>query len=280
MTTADYPPVPDAGVDPEAEAGEATDGSTAGVPAHTGSTLTRQLGAGVAILLGLTLLFGLVISPPEVNQRDAVRLMYLHLPSIAVTYLAFFITLVSSIAYLRTTSTFWDLLAGSAGEIGVLFCGFVLLSGALWGKPTWGVYWEWDPRLTSTAVLFVMYLGYLAVRRLELPPDVRSRRAAILGIISFLNVFIVHYSVRWWRGLHQGRSLGIETKIEGTMLFTLFLSIVAFLALFAWLLIHRFRVAWLSHQVEQIGLARALAERRAEGTGTSSGTSATMGGSS
>ena len=234
------------------------------VPATTGSLVTRRLGLASIVLLAATLAFGLVISPPELSQRDAARLLYLHLPTIAVMYAAFAITLVGSIVYLRNGSVFWDLLAGASAEIGVLFCGFVLATGAIWGKPTWGVYWQWDPRLTSTTVLFVMYLGYLAVRRLELPPDVRSRRAAILGIVSFLNVFIVHYSVRWWRGLHQGQTLGVDTQLDGLMLFTLFLATVAFLVLFAWLLIHRFRVAWLAREVDRQGLARALAERRAE----------------
>jgi heme exporter protein C len=112
--------------------------------------------------------------------------------------------------------------------------------------------------------MFVMYVGYLAVRRLELPSDVRSRRAAVLGIVSFLNVIVVHYSVQWWRGLHQGQSVGIDTQIDGMILFSLFLGMVAFLAIFAWLLTHRFRLGWLSHQVDELGLARALAERRAE----------------
>jgi heme exporter protein C len=233
-------------------------------PAHTGSAATRRLGLLAAALMLAALVFALVISPEEEAQKDAVRLMYIHLPSIALMYLAFLTTLVGSIIHLRKGSVFWDLLAGAAGEIGVLFCGFVLVSGSLWGKPTWGVYWQWDPRLTSTTVLFVMYVGYLAVRRLELPPDVRSRRAAVLGIVSFANVFIVHYSVQWWRGLHQGQTLGVDTKIDGMLLFTLALSAAAFLVLFAWLLLHRFRVAWLHHQFEQVGLARALAERRAE----------------
>jgi len=233
-------------------------------PAHTGSMATRRLGVAALVGLTATLLFGLVITGPEETQRDAARLLYIHLPTIAVTYLAFFLTLVGSVIYLRRGSAFWDLVAGASGEIGVLFCGFVLASGALWGKPTWGVYWQWDPRLTSTAVLFVMYIGYLAVRRLELPPDVRSRRAAILGIVSFLNVFIVHYSVQWWRGLHQGQTIGLDTKIEGMMLFTLFLALASFLVLYAWLLIHRFRVAWLAREHDDLGLARALAERRAE----------------
>lgn len=235
------------------------------IPAHTGSVATRRLGIASIVLIAAMLLFGLVLSPPEVNQRDAVRLFYIHLPSIAVTYLAFFTTMVGSVIYLRKGSVYWDLLAGAAAEIGVLFCSFLLVTGSLWGRPTWGTYWVWDPRLTSTTVLFVMYLGYLAVRRLELPPEVRSRRAAVLGIVSFVNVFIVHYSVQWWRGIHQGGTLGAtRTQMGGLMLFSFFLGMVAFLTLFAWLLIHRFRVAWLAREVEQIGLAQALAERRAE----------------
>ena len=89
--------------------------------------------------------------------------------------------MVGSIIYLRNGSRFWDLLAGAAAEIGVVFAVFLIISGALWGKPTWGVYWQWEPRLTSTTVMFLMYLGYLALRRLDMPPEVRARRAAILG---------------------------------------------------------------------------------------------------
>jgi heme exporter protein C len=233
-------------------------------PPHTGSVLTRRLGLAALVLTALTLLFGLYLSKPEISQKDAVRLFYIHLPSVAVTYLAFVVTAVGSALYLHKGSVYWDLVAGAAAEIGVLFCSFVLVTGSLWGKPTWGVYWQWDPRLTSTTVLFVMYLGYLAVRRLELPPEVRSRRAAVLGIVSFANVFIVHYSVQWWRGLHQGQTLGIDTKMDGMMLFSFFLGLLAFLSIGAWLLIHRFRVAWLAREVEQVGLAQALAERRAE----------------
>ncbi|MFV0258417.1 MAG: cytochrome c biogenesis protein CcsA [Acidimicrobiales bacterium] len=235
-------------------------------PASTGSRRTRILGAASLVGVAVSLVFALVLSPPELNQREAVRLMYVHLPSIAIMYLSFAITLVGSIIYLRKASVFWDLLAGAAAEIGVLFCAFTLITGALWGKPTWGVYWQWDPRLTSTTILFVMYVGYLAVRRLDLPAAVRSRRAAVLGIVSFVNVFIVHYSVQWFRSLHQGATIGVDTKLDGLMLFTLFLSLVTGLMVFAWLLLHRFRLAWLQRQVEELGLARALAERRAETT--------------
>ena len=234
------------------------------IPAHTGSKATRRLGVAAIALLAALLVFGLYISGPDTNQLDAARLMYLHLPTIGVTYLAFFITLVGSVIYLRKGSLFWDLLAGASAELGVLFCAFLLITGSLWGKPTWGVYWVWEARLTSTTVMFVMYIGYLAVRRLELPTEIRSRRAAVLGIVSFLNVIVVHYSVQWWRGVHQGQTLGLDSKIEGMMLFSLFVGFVAFLVTFAWLLMHRFRVAWLSRQIDELGLVKALAERRAE----------------
>lgn len=232
----------------------------------TGSKVTKVLGVAALVAIGLQLLFGLYYSGPEVVQGEAVRLFYVHVPSVLTAYLGFGITLVASIIYLRKGSQFWDLVAGSAAEIAVLFCAFTLFTGAVWGKPTWGVYWQWDPRLTSTTVMFVMYLGYLAVRRLDLEPRVRSRRAAVLGIVSFLNVIIVHYSVDWWRGLHQQATFGVDTKLDGLMLFSFFLGLVAFTIVFAWLLIHRFRVSWLEHQLRLARLDDALVERRAEGT--------------
>ena len=236
-------------------------------PVGTGSPRSRRLGFLALLALAILLVFGLIISPPDVNQRDAVRLFYIHVPSILVAYGGFFLTMVASIMYLKNNTVFWDLLAGAAGEIGVLFCAFGLFTGAMWGKPTWGVYWQWDPRLTSTTVMFVMYIGYLAVRRLELPPEVRRRRAAVLGIVSILNVIIVHYSVSWWRGLHQGQTLG-DDQIEGaTILFSFFAGLVAFFLIAGWLLVHRFRVLWLEYEIDQQGLEVALTERRAEGEG-------------
>ncbi len=239
----------------------------------TSSKATYVVGWAAIVALALALLFALVLSPPEVNMGDSVRLLYLHLPTIAVSYLAYGITFLGSVIYLRNRSTFWDLLAGAAAEIGVLFTAFVLVTGAIWGKPTWGTYWEWDPRLTATTVMFIMYLGYLAIRRMEMAQEVRSRRAAVVGIIAIANLIIVRYSVQWWRGLHQGQTLGVDTQLDGLMLFSLFLGVVAFIALGAWLLIHRFRVAWLERQVEDMRLARALSERRGEAGG-----GATLGG--
>lgn len=237
------------------------------VPAHTGSRGSRALGAICLVLIAALLIFALWVTPPEVSQRDAVRLFYIHVPSAIVSfYIAFTITLIGSILYLAKQSVFWDLMAGASAEIGVVFLGFTLVTGMLWGRPTWGTYWQWDPRLTSTAVSFVLYLGYLAVRRLDMDPALRSRRAAILGIVSFANLIIVRYSVSWWRSLHQGTTLDpVDTQMDGVMLFTFFLGTITMILVFFWLLIHRFRVAWLEHQLAEVGLEAAIQERRSEG---------------
>lgn len=243
--------------------------NTPNATSPTGSNLTRVLGSLSLAFLAIFLLFGLVLSPPEVSQREAVRLFYIHVPSAVIAlYFAFGLTAVGSIMYLRKRSTFWDLLAWSAAEIGVLFCAFTLVTGMLWGRPTWGVFWKWDPRLTSTAISFVLFIGYLAVRQLDLSPEARASRAAVLGIIGFLNTIVVRFSVSWWQSLHQGTTLNpVDTQMDGLHLLSFFLGFVTLTLVFFWLLVHRFRVAWLTHQVGEAGLDRALAERRAEATG-------------
>ncbi len=232
----------------------------------TSSKATRMLGVLSAVGVAALLLFGLILSPPDVAQADSVRLFYIHVPSAIVgLYLAFGVTCLGSIIHLRNGSVFWDLLAGAAAEIGVVFAGFTLVTGMLWGRPTWGVYWQWDPRLTSTSLSFLLFLGYLAVRRLDLDPAVRSKRAAILGIIGFLNLIIVRQSVQWWRSLHQGSTLNpVDAQIDGLMLFSFFLGLIALTSVFFWLLLHRFRVAWMEHQIEAASVTTALAARRSE----------------
>ncbi len=233
----------------------------------TGSGATRVIGIIALLSTAAMLAFGLLISPPDVVQGDSVRLFYVHVPVATVAlYLAFTITLVGSIIYLFNGSTFWDLLAGASAEVGVVFLGLTLITGMIWGRPTWGSYWEWDPRLTSTAVSFVLYLGYLAVRNLDMDPAARSRRAAVLGIVGSANTIIVKFSVTWWRSLHQGSTLKpLDMQIEGLMWFSFFLGSVAMLSIFAWLVLHRFRLAWLQHRVDTHRLESALRERRREG---------------
>ncbi len=241
------------------------------VPASTGTAATRVLGGVTLLALGVLLYLAFVASPAAGPSQgfDAVRFMYVHVPSAWLAYLSFAVCALCSALYLwrRTRSRFWDLLAGASAEVGTLFIALTLVTGSIWGRITWGVYWTWDARLTTTAVLFVMFLGYLAVRRVALDVEVRSRRAAVVGIIAFLNVPIVHNSVQWWRTLHQEPTVlrtDLSPQIEGLMLYTLLFGVLTFTLLYAWLVVHRFRVAWLEDRLEAAGLGRAIAERRAE----------------
>ena len=244
----------------------------------------RVLGWLSVVTLALTAVMALVVTPGDINMGDSVRLLYLHVPTAWLAmYVCFGVTTLASALYLwkRTRSRFWDLTAGASAEIGVLFLGLTLLIGAMWGKITWGVWWTWDARLTTTAVLFVLYLGYLAVRKVPASPEVQSRRAAIVAMAAFLDVPIVHFAVEWWRTLHQDATfLGprrvLDPQIGGSMGWTLFLAVVAFTLLYCWLMAHRFRLAWLEDQLGDRAMQVAIEERRAEagaGVGTA-GTSA------
>jgi len=235
----------------------------------TGTKATRVIGVLALVGLPILVLLGLVASPEDVEMGDSVRIMYVHVPSAWLAYLAFGVTALCSVFYLwpRTRSLTLDRFAGASAEIGVLFTGLALATGMLWGRPTWGVFWTWDARLTSTALLFLLFLGYLAIRRLAAPPEVRAKRAAIAGLIAFIDVPIVHLSVDWWRSLHQGATVArrdLDAQLDGTMLFTLFFALVVFTLTYVWLLLHRQRQLWLEDQQGDASLERAIAERRAE----------------
>lgn len=238
-------------------------------PTSTGSRTTMALGILTLIAIGLLALFGLVLSPADANQGDSVRIMYIHVPSATLSYVGCFLTFIGSAIFLWRKSQWWDLVAYAGAEVAALFTAFTLVTGMLWGRPTWGVYWVWDARLTSEAMLMLLLLGYLAVRRLAADYDVRAKRAAIVGLLLVPNVIIVRQSVQWWRTLHQTPTLSLTgAEIQGLMLFSLFTGFVALTLAFIWMVIHRFRVAWLEEQVEAEGLDAAIAERRAEGAGS------------
>lgn len=232
----------------------------------TGTRFTRVL--GVAVLLGMAwlVLFGLFLSPNDATQKAGVRILYIHVPTAWLAYLAFIVTGVSSAAYLlkRTRSLTWDRIAGASAEIGVLFMGITLITGSLWGRISWGIFWTWDSRLTTTAFLFVTYIGYLAVRNLGGTHQQRAKRSAIIALLAVLEVPLVHFSVKWWRPLHQQESVA-EGKLSGLMLFSLFVGLIAFTLLYVWLLLHRQRVLAMEDALDDQGLDVALAERRAEG---------------
>jgi heme exporter protein C len=237
----------------------------AAAAATTGSRASRIIGLLALAATALLVLYGLVVSPADVEMDDAVRLMYVHVPSATYLYVGCFITTVASGLWLWKRTAGWDALAEAGAEVALVFSVVTLGTGSLWGRPTWGTYWTWDARLTSTAVLTALLVGYLALRRLDLDPDSRSARAAVLGLLLVPNVVIVNRSVEWWRSLHQGSTLTrIDPTIEGDMLVALMVGFAALGLIFAWLMIHRFRVAWLSQQVDRLDLDEALAARRAE----------------
>jgi heme exporter protein C len=235
------------------------------VPAHTGSTATRVVGVLALAALALWALYGLVWSPPDVEFGDLVRLLYVHVPVAVLMYAGCGITTVASALWLRRRTPGWDALAVAGAELGAIFGALTLLTGAIWGRPTWGTFWTWDARLTSTALLEVLVIGYLALRRVEAWPAGGSRRAAVLGLLLVPNSIVVHYSVDWWRSLHQpATTLKGDPSIQGDMLVALMFGMLAGGLVFVWLLIHRFRLAWLQQRVEQHELDAAVAARLAE----------------
>ncbi|QXC60946.1 cytochrome c biogenesis protein CcsA [Aquihabitans sp. G128] len=251
-------------------------GSGAGLlrvhPDGTASPGSRRFGIVLSVSVVVFLAVALVISPPDSGagasenaMGEMVRIMYVHVPVANACYLAFFMTALASVMYLWKKTEGWDSLAAASAEVGVVFTALTLATGSIWGKIAWGTWWEWDARLTSTLLMLVVYIGYLALRRAILDPVVRAKRAAIVGLVAFANVPIVHYSVTWWRGLHQEATISrFDPTIDGGKLFALMFGLLLGVALYVWLMIHRFRLQYAEARLESKGLDVALAERRAE----------------
>jgi heme exporter protein C len=216
----------------------------------------------------LTLL-GLFFTDEDVVQGSTVRLMYIHVPTAWVAYLAFIVTAITSAMYMwgKQHSLTFDRIAGASAEVGVIFMGLCLVTGSLWGRITWGTYWQWDPRLTTTAFLFVTYVGYLAVRDLGGSHQQRAKRSAVVALLAVLEIPLVHFSVVLWRSLHQEASVLQPTgdvTMDGLMLFSLLFGVAVFTSLFAWMVLHRQRVLMLADAIDDGGLEAALQERRNE----------------
>jgi heme exporter protein C len=225
----------------------------------------RWLGVAAIGTLATALVTSLLV-PPEQTQGDLARIMFVHVPAAWLAYLSFGVTLLGSIAYLVTHKIRWDRLAAGSAEVGVFFTGLTLLLGMIWGKPTWGVWWTWDARLVLTAVMFFVYLGYLAVRRGIADAEIRARRSAWLGILGVVQIPIVHFSVLWWRTLHQPPTIlrPGEVQMDAPFLGSLVMSLVAYTVVYAALVrrnIHRQRLeaelsdAMASEEIEVAGAA-------------------------
>jgi heme exporter protein C len=230
------------------------------------STSLQRLGfiAWTLVALALFLIFFVAREAVDAMGGQLQRIFYVHVPSAWVAYLGFAIVFIASIAYLRTAARRWDLLAHAAAEVGVVFCSLVLITGPIWAKPVWGTYWQWDARLTSALVLWLTYVGYLFVRGLAADPSRAGRVAAVVGIVGFVNVPIVHFSVYWWRTLHPSgptpANPAESSGLGGPEMLAFFTSLIAFTLLAAWLLAVRVRLGTLSDEVSELELEPPMLE--------------------
>lgn len=184
-------------------------------------------------------------SPPDTLQGDFVRLMYVHVPSSWLAFLAFGVTLGASIGWLVRKRPIWDDVAASSAEIGVMFTALSLLTGSLWGAEVWGVAWDWgDARLASTAIMFFVYIGYLALRKAITDPAVRADRSAVVGIAAFAMIPIVYFSVNLFRTLHQTQSIRPgEWTMPAELAIPLLVNVGVFTLIYLYLLLQRLALA-------------------------------------
>jgi heme exporter protein C len=210
------------------------------------------------ILLTAGLYYALAASPIDYQQKDTVRIMYIHVPAAFMAMGGYALVAVASAVALIWRHPVADLTAKAAAPIGAGFTIICLVTCSLWGQPTWGTWWVWDARLTSVLVLFFLYAGYIAIWEAYDDPSRAARAAAILALVGSVNLPIIHYSVYWWNTLHQGASLSLgDSKIDPAMLRPLFLMAGGFAAFFATVLILRLRAEILARRLRALRLAQA-----------------------
>ena len=213
-------------------------------------------GAFALLFLVLAQLFAVLTSPPDRDMGDLQKLMYVHVPAAWITFIAFFLVLVYSLRYLWKRNERDDLLAAAAAEVGATFNGLTLVLGMIWGRPTWGVWWAWDARLTSTLVLFLIFTGYLSLRAFVEDPDRRAEWSAAVGVLGAINVPIVYMSVKWWRTLHQMQS--DPSTVDPAYVLGLRANAFAFLFLMIYFIRRRYEAASLDRAAERRSEAAAL----------------------
>jgi len=215
--------------------------------------LTYLLDGASSTGMVVALCMALLYAPTERTMGHAQRIFYLHVPLAWVSFLAFFVVFLGGAIFLRTRDLRWDRLALSSAEVGVVFCTLMLITGAIWAKVAWGVWWPWgDPRLTTTLVLWLIYLGYMLLRALS-EEGRTAKVAAVFGIVGFLDVPVVFFSVRWWRSIHgvvvTSRGLNLDPKMAST----LWVCLAAFTLLYACLLLHRFLLEEARDELSRMG---------------------------
>ena len=208
-----------------------------------------QLLTYVLMLIALYAIF--LYAPVEKTMGVVQKIFYIHVPSAFLAYLAFFITFIASIFYLYRKDSKWDTVAHCAVETGVIFCTIVLITGPIWAKPVWNVWWTWDPRLTTTLILWFTYIAYLMLGRV-VKENQRANLAAVFGIIGFINVPITFFSIRLWRTIHPVIITSRGLNMSWPMKLSLIITFIAFCFLFFSLLISRIRLERLKMRIEEI----------------------------
>jgi heme exporter protein C len=220
-----------------------------------GKHLRLALGLLGVVTLAYGAWLGLYKAPPEREMGDVYRIIYVHVPAVWMALLCVTINLVACVSYLLKASWKTDALAEASAEVGLMFGAFGIVLGAIWGRPTWGTYWTWDPRLTSAAVMLVAYTGYLGLRKFVEDPEKRAVWSAVVGIIAYVDIPIIWFSVKWWRSLHQVQSS--PRTVDDPMTFALRVNAFAFLFLMLFFLWHRYRIAR-AERAAEVALPEAL----------------------
>ena len=213
--------------------------------------LTAWLGWGGGVLILLALGVGLFFSPRDYLQGESVRIMYIHVPAAWLGMGGWAGIAVASLMQLVWRHPLAAVAARAMALPGAVFTFVCLATGSLWGRPTWGTWWEWDGRMTSMLVLLFLYIGYIAFADAERERGGEGRLSAILGLVGAINLPIIHYSVVWWRTLHQGQSITLKgSSIDSSMLWPLLASALGFSFLFGAIVLMRMRAALAEQKVE------------------------------
>lgn len=233
---------------------------------RSGSRFDAVLLAVTALAMLAALYMAFLYAPTEQTMGHVQRIFYFHVPLAWVAFFAFFVVFVCSVAYLIKSDKRWDTRASASAEVGVLFCTLVLVTGPIWAKPVWGIWWTWDARLTLTLVLWLIYVGYLMLRHYVVDPERRASYSAVVGIIGFIDVPLVYFSIRWWRTQHPQPVLagGEDSGLAPPMLATLLVSLSAMTLLFAYLVRKRTQ---LQHLRDRLDALQDRAERAGVGPG-------------
>ena len=203
--------------------------------------------------------FAILTSPADRDMGHLQKIMYVHVPAAWMAFICFFVVFIYSVRYMWKEREMDDLLASSAAEVGAVFTGLTLMLGMIWGRPAWGVWWVWDARLTSTLVLFLIFVGYLALRAFVDDPAQRAKWSAAVGAIGAINVPIVYMSVKWWRTLHQPQSS--PNTLDPAYTMGLRLNAIALLLVAIYFIRKRYEIARLERGVENLAEAAAMGGR-------------------